>query len=1726
MSQTNIDLNMEDATRVLDAIIREECKELNGNKDCKYGEIIELSPDPDEKIYKYYIDEKRIKDIITKLGYDESLFHKLLERGLLLRFDNNGEPVYRSVYMDLFIRSVNLRTAEWTPNYVLKPRLVLAKSTVPFSSDRAYRVSLDSNEKEVKELINLLKKELGDENASKFIEIMNAYLSVKGYKGFDLVQLEMIREAIEAYIQGKHIGIEAPTGFGKTEIFLFLILFVLMKNNFDPNRRILVLYPRKSLAIDNANRLILLAKLIEEKTGRKVPILIRIGDSSENPQPKNETKVREGSLRCPNGHELIYSESIAHCSDKGCKYFGSEFYIYDTKKYKILLKNRNFPEPLIIVSNINTVANRLLDFESNSPDMNVEDFKKIHMIVMDEAHVYTNIFGGSTSAVLEGIRTINPETKIVGISATIPNREEFLTNLFNVNFNNLSIVSSVDILKNNKVSKPIAGFKLYLLGLFEIRPDVSWQSYAQLWSVVASTYSLAHLNRSKSSSYQYQNIIFINNVPELNRFREGFEQNLSLGEPCGHVNSEEESEYEPGRITSSATQALNNPFYIFVDTAKFNEFCAPSTSTNSKYYWNIDETLANRSGIVFMNAANKYNAFDKIKKGEWITVASTSSLELGVDYEGVAFVLNAGADDEIEIVQRLGRAGRSSKIPRITLGIIVSKNVPHHSYRINDEEYASRLIYMLSGQHLDPKQRQRIGIHVVKNVRPVKIFRNLLISAIDLYIKGELSDDTIENIKKIADRLSLKSRKSLLKLVNYIEQKGLDSCEDYVRKISRRQKFINESRSYLRYNFERYIDFIEKKLVEIRNELKDSIIEKILGEKEINHIEGLIKQMLESMPDIKTIYSMLKSEIEKCSAHDANDKCKDEIRNIIEKLIGNIQNLDDKTKGVLDRLRIYSNKRYIHQLIDQVRSVKRKTGDIREKLPIILGNIDLILSNISKIKKYQITGELKVLCNTSRKSDLRDLIFGYSSISNVSLNVEDLTLQEIPIKFYEFDPKKNDFVPVDTEEIKSNLFDLLTKFPPFYVFNYAWYTDKKADEVRPRYGVVLLPIDFKKLRWSSNNIMKCFGFNNYTKRYYINAEDIKELKACNILHLEKYLLKGPLTIEPTKDASISSYYIFLKLGATDIRKINNTTYNILDDLFNRRISNLKSLADTLRIRYDVTKLTYARSCMAGNGISTDPFDINCPFTDKCEIGKLSGGACDNLWKFRAKLMPKAFLNFKYRLFPSDQSREAFLTPFLKASEMKSLQIYRDLTSVIIDVEDHKKYIPLSPKIRQILYNTNAIKIQFDKDLVKRILERILFNSSNSYLLNVLLTKYYIYTKGRQNLYRGVRELRKPENFEEFVKRIHNDHQERDGFLDFAFAVLLHTLAHLFYEFVTLELKLDENLIDYYYDFENYDNAIYVYEKTSEGALNLSSFILRTFRNNFNSLVTAFLEFVYKKIKEHDKFITLVSSNLKNSRNKVMASANQSIQKALKKLDDILDNKFRKVGIEPDVYTMKIYVTPEGKRKKGKSKKRYSTVTDPAVLGSLVDIALGNFCVDGCSSCVIEDSCHYPLIQNIITSRNLVEKFITQITNTSGTNDISIGLRTDITIIGNSDFGFSMIRKFAADQRATKLSIETAYFDENCLKVIEEIMNENPRLQVTLTVDSRSTENIVKLKDKIEKLEEKKRFEFKKVDGIHTKVYVVDFDDGTKITMTGSWNCQQSSSKQNFTISLGNTIFSA
>ncbi|MGC9106422.1 MAG: DEAD/DEAH box helicase [Thermoprotei archaeon] len=1735
-------------TKVLEQIIFEECKRILSNQHgqnqhqqaCKPSEPIELTPD--RVNYAYGLTRQEIEDLIKglKLPNPSQIFEDLIKKGLLVEYDfgPNGK-YFRSVYMDLFLHSAFLRTAPFSHNYIVKPRLVLVEAVVPSEEDRVFHLDPNSNVKEIRELVNTLNKHLGEERARKFVKIVEEYLTRKKYSGLDLVQISMIRQAIESLENGKHVVIEAPTGFGKTEIFLFTILYYLLKHDFNPEKKVLLLYPRKALAVDNANRIVMLASILRELLGIEVPILLRDGESPEEASPRAGEPIRDGTIKCPNGHALrVNAGGGAACEDSSCRYSKTSLPVYDTRSYKRLDK-----PPLIIVSNIYTIANRLLDF-GDSPDINVNDFEKIGLIIMDEMHIYTGVTGGAVSYVLEGIKTVNPDVKFVGVSATIPNREEFSAKLFGVQpsrvQSEIEFVSSKDIISSGKLSRAIIGRKLYVLGFFEIRPDISWQTYSQLWGVLASTYSIAILKQPNAQKYLYQSIVFINNVFELGRFRDGLKQNISLGEPCKDRVKDSNQLY--GKTLKDV-----DPFYIYLPSHKYSQLCGNGNNS-------LGKTIEEKSTIVFMEASNKFNTFKEIAEGKYVTVGATSSLEVGVDYEGVSFILNSGADGEVEIVQRLGRASRSGAIPRITLGIILSKNVPLQSYRIHDTKYIDTIVYMLSGsagsnkkkQEIGQRIRQELGLRILKDAKPVVEFGHLLLGTLKMYKSnpGSVSNgvslcDFVAGLKR-----SIGSNEVSKSLSDFLDKVGLcNGGKGTTLDVERCRQIFEEDMEYGIRRAE--LKLIPNNLSSLKRRTNEALLE--LSKK----IEELIEIKKIKRDEIPASLRDLSNSLRKLN--EKFDEARILSRALLVPKVGS-RLVDDfiTLLGEIDRMLndISHDLRYNVHLV-KIEALKKT----RDELENISSEIKKMSEQVDKygrqsfsyrINEYEVCDKMiSVLSGLDNAQDERvsprEFIFDYSSLSPSLLNVEDKGVKKVKVGFYELRGNKWSRVGPVREY---DFMDALNKFPPFTVLNYENYVKSPGSEPDlPRYGIVLFPLKLKNNVWDSSIAQKItfylsinVGKFGPTGGEVVDIDQIGEIRVYNILELNTVLNSSIRILPGSSRGDDSSRPLFLEYGIdVNTLALNQRHYSDLSSI----ISAIRNSAQQLRISYDPLILNYARTCGIGLALSTNTLAAkDCPFKDSCSIGLQHKRKACRYWSSRSmQQMKRTIPVVKQDLAGEIEDSSSLITPLMKISVIKSLKVYEEIDKIQVSIEDNPRFLYIRPRLVHKLHDTNGIRIELNETLIKKKLYEFLFESKRNgrrKLLEILLTKYYIAltSANNQNVYNAVKLLEYDQKDRTRYADIYNqivnlkDKKEMENFLNFVYNVLVHTLAHKLVDFLVYKLDIEENLIDYYIhgfdlkDLSKPANSIYIFENTVFGALKLSDLISKAYNNNLSLLIQDFLLYVYDELKSHISSIKADMDYLKILKQRVLSASPQSdtakyVRVARRRLSKLL-----RKNVRPDLYLFKLYLAENF----GKGQNKIATELqklgvkkpDESTLLSYADIAVGRFCVDGCSSCVMSDKCHYPIHQNLLVSRRILFAFLNLMLNAKINS-----LRTSVRIPkGTSDDGFALLEEFGSDEDLREVEITSAFIDKSCLERVRNVLKGNPNVKVVLWVDEQNyKKTVANLQNDINTLmkEYEGRFAFKLEKKTHKKEYVFTYSTGEKIVIDTSWNCQKSANAQNFTI---------
>jgi DEAD/DEAH box helicase domain-containing protein len=634
--------------------------------------------------HEYCIPRDRLRSFLKEKNFPDpdKIIDALVEKGFLVELPCRKDdcPGFRSLHMDVLVRSSQITTLHGNPPYLLSYKFAITRLKVPIKEDRVIIPGASNPSWNELQAAILFFFNNDRELADVYANILKKYLSRRG-TGLDGFQAHVLRKMLSS--DKSTYAIVAPTGSGKTEIYLFYSLAMVMKWRLlegDKRKRVLLVYPRKALTIDQAYRITELLSIANDELTRakyqnQVTFGIRDGDTPvgiTTSQQRGSKLVEKGEpfrgVTCPHcrGGQLAYDSKDSVV----CKNCNKKFDFIKTVR-------RTVAQADIIATNPWALETRLLD--SAVEDVGARALSDVALAVFDEAHEYTGVSGGILATLLDVLKGISDQkdVKLVFSSATIPDPRDFIEKL--------SGDGNCEIFDfNNEVAGgrlQIKGERLVILAHFMMNPRYSWNTYCQLWSVLMAFLSYAYKLRGFQ---QPQSILFVNNIKELRRVKSGYIENLRLGEPKDHLIDSLDPldpycywHYLPiGLVNKTREQALSGELF---DKLK-------------------DLVVEIHSEVP---REDREKAAVRLRSGEGLVALSTSSLELGVDYDGVGFVLNSGLDNPISLVQRIGRGGRSDKTMRTVLGIVLARALPTEMLKTYEESFMKALATMsISGYKL------------------------------------------------------------------------------------------------------------------------------------------------------------------------------------------------------------------------------------------------------------------------------------------------------------------------------------------------------------------------------------------------------------------------------------------------------------------------------------------------------------------------------------------------------------------------------------------------------------------------------------------------------------------------------------------------------------------------------------------------------------------------------------------------------------------------------------------------------------------------------------------------------------------------------------------------------------------------------------------------------------------------------------------------------------------
>ncbi|QGA69058.1 DEAD/DEAH box helicase [Sulfolobus sp. E11-6] len=858
------------------------------------------------------LDTNDIDNIIKKYSTDGSyLFQNLLNKRMIMKYDGK----YRTAHMDLLAKVAFIRSFPNSPPYPLEFDIMLYEEPYPdFGSVR------------IDDLIKIIDEKLArdglDEKRRILIrDIIRNLLDEIDVDGLSSFQYYIIQKILNTNLI--YIPLVAPTATGKTIIFTIPALVYLLESVLKGEEpiNVLFIYPRKALAKDQMEKLILYLYVINSKMPADKKISIGLEDGDTPKEIKQGEKYR--GFKCPKckvGNLIYGSNGGIQCDNGGCR---------ATYDFIIATKDdiKKFP-PNILITNLWTFYRRLLNKDT------VNRYRNVKYLVLDEVHAYDGILYSHLKYTLRLLFSLKkltgsaPIEKIIFSSATIPNFRDFISKLVCSRGTNCipptEIKSYVEFYEENKSKVSKKRLILYEFLLPNVEKSV------ETLTEEAAIAALAWLKE-----HEFKSILFADSISGTSTLYQ-YIVNTILGERKAR------------EIRDHLCYANDTDEYYWPYLSKFSYVCK-----DEKHLEKLAKEL--REGMDVHHAifsleerARKEEEFKKNKNKAMLL--STSTLELGIDIGDVALVIQHKLPLSREgFIQRVGRAGRSNNTYRIATGIVVLQSTPFTSLYMFNRELRESLInidYKSISNSLDFVNPQIALQHMLSYLlmkRALKGNKTCVDDRSKLEeckeIANELINDIDNNfdhyIKEIGDELDInidKNKNDIRNLIKRIKtlynHEGNDECHKIAEELyGSIKKLLND------YNE----DYLQ--LENLLNE--DSSIKKHMSMKEIESMWQIINYVGDSMDiisddisEIDNIESKLRGKSEELRSYlDKLEKIRNELHNsqiggLSEKMkiyeaTWNIQEIEDKLQHILRNI---EKTEKLESIIMKLGSIKRSAS--------------------------------------------------------------------------------------------------------------------------------------------------------------------------------------------------------------------------------------------------------------------------------------------------------------------------------------------------------------------------------------------------------------------------------------------------------------------------------------------------------------------------------------------------------------------------------------------------------------------------------------------------------------------------------------------------------------------------------------------------------------------------------------------------------------------------------
>ncbi len=617
-------------------------------------------------------------------------------------------------------------------------------------------------------------------------------------------------------------------------------------------------------------------------------------------------------------------------------------------------------------------------------------------------------------------------------------------------------------------------------------------------------------------------------------------------------------------------------------------------------------------------------------------------------------------------------------------------------------------------------------------------------------------------------------------------------------------------------------------------------------------------------------------------------------------------------------------------------------------------------------------------------------------------------------------------------------------------------------------------------------------------------------KAGRVLQLRT--LKLVDITQKSLEIEIEKPVFFLKLGSTRLEEelagIENRN-RIISELRDKERQTIRDLGWKLsswRIRLD-----YVYFCYKGLAISSDPYDLECPYRN-CPIRK--GGLCDGkrYWSAsygKRKPYPKIYpLRFVAPGFGGIQTYREKIP-----GDIISLASYdkRRVESIWYGIEIGTWFLRARPTIR-IYFDENArigysipttlLELSFNihwlNDEIKKMLQ------DNDKIRKSVALKYVLYRSLQRTLDYG-RLTETIDNIlqgKEEAKIFRNYYENKtidDEFLMFARRLLLHSLEHMLSQYILFKLVgVDHSFIMTRYYYKN-SAKIFIIENAKNGRLGIIDTVIKSVENRgLPAFLLIFIDWLQTFLNEHSREFIRLSIERRNRATKLISETIKRLEKTdkdkadrLKKIDKIVEeftNELRKANIQLDVTLTRIILLVSKR------------ITEDLIedLEDYFDDILEKhglpLCWDGCNACVrLEKYCGEGIYQILTTSKMLLEAFIGRLR------------RLIVTGISESSREVGKIIEPILGEAGKSINVSSPFISPRYARMLVDKSRNGIKIRV-LTWMPEPGEEIDEYRYHIESLRilrnnVSENLEVRIAEKLHAKMYIID----DKIAITGSAN---------------------